>query len=294
MLTSTIASYPNRGSYGNNKWRGNCSGLLIKDLLEFFKPKRVFDPMVGSGTTKEVCHELGIKNVCLDLNPEWGGFDVLNDEIPMSSDFIFWHPPYHNIIQYSGKQWGNEPDPRDLSRCETYQEFIQKINQVQAKLISSLRKGGRIAILVGDVKRKGRLYSIQKDMDWYGSPEQVVIKTQHNCSSDNINYSGKFIPIAHEYLLIFKRDDCYLLPCTVVRQVNIDLRQKTKLTWRDIVKDAMEALGGKARLNMLYNELAGHAKTKGNQNWQAKIRQTLQVYTNDFKHIAEGHWALAS
>ena len=56
----------------------------------------------------------------------------------------------------------------------------------------------------------------------------------------------------------------------------------------------MEALGGKARLSILYNELAGHAKTKGNQNWQAKIRQTLQVYTNDFKHIAEGHWALAS
>jgi hypothetical protein len=44
-LTSVV-SYPDRGKYGNNKWRGNCSGYLIKDLLEWYKPKKAFDPMV--------------------------------------------------------------------------------------------------------------------------------------------------------------------------------------------------------------------------------------------------------
>lgn len=292
-MLKSIVSYPERGKYGDSGWRGNCSGLLIKDLLQFFKPKRVFDPMVGSGTTRDVCRELGIENMCLDLNPEWGGFDALSDEIPISSDFIFWHPPYHDIVKYSGKVWGNAPDPRDLSRCESYQDFIKKLNRIQAKLVSSLRRGGRIAILVGDVKRKGRLYSIQKDMDWYGAPEQVVIKAQHNCWSYKVNYSGKFIPIVHEYLLIFKRDDCYIMPCTVVRQVGIDLRQRVNLTWRDVVKDAMEALGGKVELRLLYNELNGHAKTESNQNWQAKIRQTLQRYTKDFQRVSEGCWALA-
>ena len=160
-------------------------------------------------------------------------------------------------------------------------------------MISSLRRGGRIAILVGDVKRKGRLYSLQKDMDWYGAPEQVVIKTQHNCRSDKVNYSGKFIPIVHEYLLIFKRDDCYIVPCTVVRQVGIDLRQRPMQTWRDVVKDALEFLGGKAELGRLYNELNGHAKTESDQNWQAKIRLTLQRYTKDFQRVSEGCWALA-
>ena len=225
MLNSTIVSYPDRGHYGNKRWRGNCSGRLIKDLLEYFKPKRVFDPMVGSGTTSDVCRELGIDNICLDLNPEWGGWDALTDEVPISPDFVFWHPPYHDIIKYSGSMWGKSADPRDLSRCESYSDFIAKLNKIQAKLITSLRKGGRIAILVGDIKKRGRLYSIQKDMDWYGTPEQVIIKTQHNCWSDNVAYSGKFIPIAHEYLLIFKREDCYLLPCTVIRQVGIDLRK---------------------------------------------------------------------
>ena len=27
----SIVSYPDRGTYGRNDYRGNCSGLLIKD-----------------------------------------------------------------------------------------------------------------------------------------------------------------------------------------------------------------------------------------------------------------------
>jgi len=291
-MLKTIVSYPDRGKYGKNSWRGNCSGLLIKDLLEFFNPRRFFDPMVGSGTTHDVCKELGIEHVCVDLNPEWGGWDALSDEVPIFSDFIFFHPPYHNIIKYSGNMWGKEADPRDLSRCLTYEDFIQKLNKVQAKLISSLRKKGHIAILVGDVKKNGRLFSIQKDMDWYGSPEQVIIKAQHNCFSNNISYSGKFIPIVHEYLLIFKRDDCYIIPCRVIKQINVDLRRRANQTWRDVVKDALEAIGGKAKTEQLYEELADHAKSKANPHWREKIRQTLQRYDKDFEHVAEGVWSL--
>lgn len=44
---SSIASYFARGKYGNNSWRGNCSGLLIKDLLEHYKPDTFGDLAVG-------------------------------------------------------------------------------------------------------------------------------------------------------------------------------------------------------------------------------------------------------
>lgn len=37
-LTS-IVSYPERGTGGNNRYRGNCSPKLIEDLIGFFKPK---------------------------------------------------------------------------------------------------------------------------------------------------------------------------------------------------------------------------------------------------------------
>lgn len=297
MLTSTIVSYPDRDNrYGSNKYRGNCSGLLIKDLLEFYTNiydiKKVFDPMAGSGTTKDVCKELGIENLCLDLNPAWGGFDALNDEIPESSDFIFWHPPYFDIVKYSGVMYG-QADPRDLSRCKDYQEFIKKLDKIQAKLITSLRKNGRIAILVGDLKKKGLLFSMQKDMSWFGAPEQVVLKVQNNCWSDNQSYNGKFIPIKHEYLLIFKRSDCYVLPAKVTKQVLIDLRQSEKITWRDVVLAAVESLGGQATLSQLYKEIEGHKKCKTNNNWKEKIRQVVQSY-KEFKRIGEGKYALAS
>lgn len=292
MINSTIVSYPDRDNrYGNNKYRGNCSGLLIKDLLEFYKPKKVFDPMTGSGTTKDVCKELGIENLCLDLNPAWGGFDALNDEIPESSDFIFWHPPYHDIIKYSGNMYG-QPDVRDLSRCKTYAEFIKKLDKVQAKLLTSLRKNGRIAILVGDIKKKSLLFSMQRDMSWFGAPEQIILKLQNNCWSDNQNYNGKFIPIKHEYLLIFKRSDCYVLPAKVTKQVQIDLRQSTKITWRDVVLAALESLGGQATLSQLYKEIEGHKKTETNNAWKEKIRQVVRSY-KDFKRTGEGEYALA-
>lgn len=290
----SIVSYPDRNNaYGNNMYRGNCSGELIKDLLQFYKPKRAYDPMVGGGTFDDVCNELGIEHFCTDLNPKWGGWDALSDEVPVTSDFIFWHPPYHDIIQYSGNMWGKNPDPRDLSRCTSYQDFIEKMNKVQAKLLSSLRKGGRLAILVGDVKSKGVLYSIQKDMAWYGQPEQMVIKAQHNCWSDNVKYKGKpFIYNVHEYCMIFKRDDCYIIPAKIIKQVNIDLRKRPNQTWRDVVVSAIQKLGGRASLDDLYREVEGHEKTKTNPTWQEKIRQVLRQYTNDFINVARGIYSL--
>lgn len=289
---TTLVSYEDRNNkYGNNKYRGNCSGQLIKDLLEFYNPKRVFDPSVGGGTTKDVCQTLGVDNLCLDLNPKWGGFDLLTDEIPQSSDFIFWHPPYHDIIKYSGNMWG-EADERDLSRCKTYEDFIDKINKCQAKLLTSLRQGGRLAILVGDVKRKGVLYSMQKDMAWFGQPEQIIIKAQHNCWSDNVSYSGNFIPIVHEYLMIFKRDNCYIIPSRIVKQVNVDLRTRPNQTWRDVVLAAISKLGGKASLQQLYSEIENHAKTKTNSAWKEKIRQIVRAYNKDFQRISEGIYTL--
>lgn len=288
---NSIVSYPNRNDkYGNNKYRGNCSGELIKDLITFFKPKKVFDPMVGGGTTKDVCVELGVNHICRDLNPAWGGWNALEDEVEESSDLIFWHPPYDDIIQYSGNMWGSA-DPRDLSRCINYNDFIQKINKVQAKLISSLKRGGRLAVLVGDVKKKGLLYSIQKDMDWYGSPEQTIIKAQHNCYSDTKDYNGKFIKLIHEYMLIFKRDDCYIIPAKRVHNLNIDLRTKVNQTWKDVVFSAMEHLGGRATLEHLYNEIQFHAKAKANANWKEQIRKVVQIY-KDFVRVSKGEYML--
>lgn len=290
---TTVLSFPERGPYGKSSYRGNCSGYIQKALFEFFKPNKVGDFMAGSNTTGDVCEELGIDYLTLDLNPELGGFDIINDEIPESFDFIFSHDPYHDIIKYSGNVWGKEPDPRDLSRCKTYEEFINKINIAHAKMYNALRYGGHLAILTGDIKRKGVLYSLIKDMQWYGLPIQHIIKVQHNCYSDNINYSGKFIPIVHEHLLVFKKNDHYIIRCTIVKTVDIDTRLSKKISWHTVILNAMEKLGGRATLQQLYAEIDGHYKTRTNKHWKEKIRQVLRTY-KDFRNIDRGVYELVS
>ena len=96
-LTS-IVSYPERGEGGNNRYRGNCSPKLVEDLIGFFRPAEICDYMCGSGTTKAAADKCGIGSHLYDLH---SGFDVMNCEIPERPGFIFWHPPYWDIVTYS-------------------------------------------------------------------------------------------------------------------------------------------------------------------------------------------------
>ena len=90
-LTSLLR-YPDRGPWGKGSYFGNCTGYLVFDLLDYFKPRSVFDPMEGSGTTGEVCFDLTIEYVGRDLKD---GFDLLSSPLPdQHFDLIFWHPPY--------------------------------------------------------------------------------------------------------------------------------------------------------------------------------------------------------
>jgi len=81
--------------------------------------------MVGSGTSVEVAREMGIEAHGLDLH---SGFNILKhsilDTVGKTSDLVLSHPPYHNIVAYSGSVWGRNPHPADLSRCATEEEFL--------------------------------------------------------------------------------------------------------------------------------------------------------------------------
>ena len=65
-------------------------------------------------------------------------------------------------------------------------EFIKAINYCLAKQYASLKVGGRMAILMADIKKNKRLYSILLDMNKLGTVEQIVIKEQFNCMSDSL------------------------------------------------------------------------------------------------------------
>lgn len=288
----SIISYKERGLWGNNKYRGNCSGHVIKDLLQFLQPKNFIEVFAGGGTGLDVARSLGYDNsIHLDLNGRFGQpFNALIDEMPQGSDFVFSHPPYHSIIKYSGEQWGSI-HPDDLSRCITYEEFIHKLNIVNSKIYNSLVLGGRHATLVGDIRKDGVYYSILKDMAFYGDLESHIIKVQHNYNSKNKKYNGNFIPIVHEHLLVFKKNHLWSIPITKITKVEKNLKNSLLATWRDLVYAALQSLNGKAKLIDIYNYLRETDKAKKNQHFEAKIRQILQKH-NEFQPVDRGLWAL--
>lgn len=287
----SIVDYKERGNFGNNKYRGNCSGKLILDLNKVFKFNSISDYMRGSNTVGDAAKFLKIKSNTYDLNM---GYDLIDEEIKELNEFIFFHPPYWDIIKYSGFQYGNEPLKNDLSNIKDYKEFIRVLNYCIEKQYSSLKVGGRMAILMADIKKHYKLYSMLLDMKKIGTIEQIVIKKQNNIMSENKKYFNEnFIRITHEYVLILRKDYPYLYNYKIVVDESEDIRDKKDVTWKDLVASVLAKLGGKANLCDIYREVYGHKKTLTNKNWQAKIRQTLQIY-NIFSSFNKGIWELAA
>lgn len=279
---SSIIEHFTRGDYGNSSYRGNCSGLLIKDLYQYFDPQKVLDPMCGSNTSGEVAKDLGINQISLDLNPKFGGFNILKDAFDQSFDLIFCHFPYFvfkgsKMPVYSGVMWGN-PNPYDLSRINDEYKFTTAINLAQAKMYQALRKGGRMIMLIGDSRFRGRYYSMFKSMNFYGDIENILIKRQYNCVSNNIAYSNKFLPIEHEYVVVLRKNDEYIVHCIHVTTQIKNIMECKGITWRSLIQSILEHFGGKASRGQIYGELKNHPKAKNNNFLKEKIRQVTNNY----------------
>jgi hypothetical protein len=202
---TSVVSYPDRCSlWGDSRYRGNCDGRLFKNLVLRYRARRVADPMLGSGTTRDVIEGLnkykhaGIQYWGGDLH---NGFDLTAQELPGRFDFAWIHPPYWNIVRYGS-------GPNDLSSCGSYEQFRKLLMLCLKRCYDALEPGGRLAVLMGDVRRNGQYTPIIKDILNFphGELRSIIIKAQHNCMSDRKAY-GKLEdpPIKHEYCCVFKK-----------------------------------------------------------------------------------------
>lgn len=202
-LTSVHAT-PGRGPYGDPRYRGNCSGLLIRDLLSFYRPGRVLDPMEGSGTCGDVCRELGIRYEGRDLKR---GFDATRPEHFEGLgrfDFIWMHPPYFQMVRY------NPGDARCLSNAQTVQAFVAGFRSVLRSCRGVMSERAKLAVLIGDGKHEGRYLGLPfRAMNaaaaegyWLAAPE--IIRFGHGATSSRRSYSGSFIPRVHDVCLVLE------------------------------------------------------------------------------------------
>jgi hypothetical protein len=203
----SLVSIPWRNRrWGSSSYRGNCDGTLFKDLVLWYKPRSVADPMLGSGTTADVMH--GLREAGAYRGRFWGsdlkrGFNLLTTPMPGNFEFVWIHPPYWDIIRYSDT-------PGDLSTLSSYESFIGALATCLERCYEALVPGGRLAVLVGDVRRRGRYYGLGHDVmalaGRLGELRSVIIKAQHNCTSDSKRYGTlEDPPIKHEYCIVFKK-----------------------------------------------------------------------------------------
>lgn len=193
------------GPYGDRRYPGNCSGELIKDLLLYFKPKRVLDPMTGSGTCADVCRELGIECISFDLRDGTNAVDRKSFKGLGKFQFVWLHPPYWRQKLYSG-------DSRDLSRTENLDEFLELYSCVLRNCASTLECDGRIAVLMGDYEDREAgyvplVYHTQRLCFEAGLKQHCtqIIRFSHGASSSKKTYRSSFIPGLHDVCTIFEK-----------------------------------------------------------------------------------------
>lgn len=144
-------------------------------------------------------------NTKSDIHTRIGDASNMNFIMDSSIDLICTHPPYADIIKYSQGTDG------DLSLMST-ELFLDKMGNVAEEAYRVLKKGKKCAIMMGDVRKKGKVIPLGfRTMEHFLSAnfvlEEIIIKEQHNCRSTSYweIRRNDFLLLAHEYIFVFMK-----------------------------------------------------------------------------------------
>jgi len=186
MQFFSVWDTPERDPYG---WtfktiHGNCPIEIPRQCIWRFSKKgeTVLDPFVGSGTTLVACARLKRYGIGIEINPniakiakqnlsvrsldpEINGWlekqrIIIGDSRDLmtlgikdeSVDFVFAHPPYWSLINYSKEHGAAEGD---LSTAKTLDEFLLGMRQVFKEIMRVLKPERYVCILIGETFLQG-------------------------------------------------------------------------------------------------------------------------------------------
>lgn len=203
-LTS-LYHFDDPGSWGDRRYPGNCAGGIIRDLLLYFQPKTVFDPMTGSGTCRDVCRDLDIACVSYDLKTGFDACDPASWQLGRLFDFVWIHPPYFRQKIYSNSE-------KCMSQAGSLSSFLSMYQRLLANCAGALNHGGHLAVLMGDYQDRDEGYCPlvywTKRLAFHAGLRQActdIIRFSHNASSSRKVYRSKFIPGLHDVCMIFQQ-----------------------------------------------------------------------------------------
>lgn len=238
----TVWSFKSRGNWATHSgdYRGNWSPYIPRNAILRYSEdgETVLDCFCGSGATAVECKLLNRNFIGLDINP----FAIelakrnIDFEVPPtlfnqsakptidlkvgnardlsfikngSVDLICMHPPYADIIQYTGDE------KQDLSFLEM-DDFLAEMAQVAKENHRVLRDGRHCVMLIGDMRKKKHVIPLGfRLIDVYLQNgfvlKELIIKRQHNCRTTGFWYKSSikhnFLLLAHEYLAVFQKSE---------------------------------------------------------------------------------------
>lgn len=176
--------------FKNCKICSNFPITVMKMILEFYKPKRVFDPSAGWGDRMLACIAADIPytgvdpnkkliegyqnmNILFNLDPEQ--YKLITSPIEeynpsdVKYDMIITSPPFFNMEKYA-----NDPEQSHV-RYKSYEEWKRRfLYPLLRKCYLILESGGKMIIYVNNIKG----HSIFEDTKFYMS------------NMKNLNYDG--------------------------------------------------------------------------------------------------------
>jgi hypothetical protein len=105
----------------------------------------------------------------------------------------------------------NAGDPRCLSSAVSVKDFVTDLRAVLRNCRDALTAGGKLAVLMGDGKDRGRylglpfrtLNAAAAEGLWLAAPE--IIRFSHGATSSGKVYRTAFIPRLHDVCLVLER-----------------------------------------------------------------------------------------
>ena len=240
--TTTLWSFSKRGKWATHRaaYRGNWAPQIARNIIERYSQPgdTVLDQMAGGGTTLVECKLTGRNGIGVDVNRDslMLTMDALNfsgrleeplepvdirlyqgdarrlDKIEGDSiDLIATHPPYANIIRYSGKETAQNGD---LSKVRNIAEFVDQMRLVADECYRVLKPDHYCAILMGDTRRNKHYTPIafrvmQAFLEAGFILKEDIIKAQWNTQTEGLwsrlSRDKNFLLIMHEHLFVFRK-----------------------------------------------------------------------------------------
>lgn len=216
---TTLWEYPSQHygdeEQGSQAYRGATPSYVIWNVVHRYTApgEVVVDPFAGSGTTLDVCRDLGRQGLGFDLvavRPDITVADARSLPLKQrAAALVFMDPPYADNLDYS-------PDPRCIGKLPADGRWQRAMRLVVTEAQRVLRDDGVLAAYLCDVFQKQRgffplgfeLFELCRAQGLI--PLDVVVVVRKNRTLHLGNYrkaadEGGFFLRGFNYLLLFRK-----------------------------------------------------------------------------------------